>query len=81
MSDHSLTLRKVAKHPEGGALWLATIGLDDGQAWCLVRADERTGLAMASVVGAIEDLPWRSDTPTRLAVGKAVLAVTQGAET
>lgn len=70
----SLKLRRLSYHPSGGCIWLVTWDLEE-PVWCVVLASTRAGLAMATVTEHVQELPWRSDTPTRYEVGKVALQV------
>lgn len=70
MTRERLRLRLVAP-PD---IWLATWSLED-PVWAVVSGRNTPSAMLAEVVSHAQEIPWRTDAPSRLAVGRAVLAV------
>lgn len=70
MTRETMKLRKVAE-PD---IWLVTWTLAD-PVWAVVRGRRTPSAMLAEVVQHVGEIPWRSDTPSRIEVGKAVQEV------
>lgn len=54
--------------------WLATWELDE-PVWAVVKGRNTPSAMLAEVVAHANDIPWRTDAPSRIEVGRAVQAL------
>lgn len=69
-----LRLRRLHDVDAQSAIWLATWSLDE-PVWAVIHASSRPSAAMLTVTMHAREIPWRSDLPSRINVGRAALAV------